>query len=44
MFEEDITDETPKFLSTLDILKMAKGLYHPWWYDDFVAKQKGKDK
>lgn len=43
MFEEDVTDDTPKFLSTLDILHMARGEYHPWWYDALVkGKEKGK--
>ena len=22
-----------KYLNTIDLLKMRKGLYHPWWYD-----------
>ena len=29
------------FLSTLDLLKMNKGEYHPWWYNK-VAKELGK--
>lgn len=32
VFEEDEKDEAQPFLSTLDLLKMAKGEYHPKWY------------
>lgn len=32
MFEDDITDSTKPFLSTMDLLKMRKGEYNPWWY------------
>lgn len=42
MLEEDIRKDTLPFLSTMDILKMAKGIYHPWWYDK-VAKQTKKE-
>jgi hypothetical protein len=34
MFEEDITGETLPFLSTMDLLKMKAGAYHPWWYGE----------
>ncbi len=30
VFEEDSANELP-FLSTMDLLRMRKGLYHPWW-------------
>jgi hypothetical protein len=36
----DDSKEKP-FLSTLDLLKMNKGEYHPWWYNK-VAKSLGK--
>lgn len=32
MFEEDAALEPKQFLSTLDLLKMRVGEYHPWWY------------
>lgn len=32
MFEEDITDKTKPFLSTMDLLRMHHGEYEPWWY------------
>lgn len=38
MFEEDVTEDTPYYLSTLDILLMAQGSYHPWWYEEAVKK------
>lgn len=36
MFEEDSVNEPKKFLSTMDLLKMCAGEYHPWWYDALV--------
>jgi hypothetical protein len=39
MFEEDITPETPYFLSTMDLIKMAQGTYRPWWYDEAIKKK-----
>lgn len=30
VFEEDAEQALP-FLSTMDLLRMRKGLYHPWW-------------
>lgn len=27
------------FLSTMDLLKMRKGTYHPYWYDKLVGKE-----
>lgn len=41
MFKEDIKTTNLYFLSTMDILNMANGLYHPWWYDEAVKKAKG---
>lgn len=32
MFEEDVADDELPFLSTMDLLKMYQGEYHPWWY------------
>ncbi len=34
VFEEDIDDNTKPFLSTMDLLNMRAGLYHPYWYGD----------
>ena len=31
LFEEDAAQEPLKFLSTMDLLRMRKGLYHPYW-------------
>lgn len=33
VFEED-KEGLPPFLSTMDLLRMRKGLYHPYWYGD----------
>lgn len=33
VFEEDAAGEKP-YLSTLDLLRMRKGLYKPWWLED----------
>lgn len=41
MYEESITKETLPFLSTMDLLEMRCGKYHPWWYND-VAKKLNK--
>lgn len=48
VFEEE-ADDLPPYLSTMDLLRMAKDLYRPWWYDAVVgnggsneAKSKGK--
>lgn len=38
MYEESVTKDTLPFLSTMDLLKMRVGEYHPWWYDDVVKK------
>ena len=38
VFEED--DNPLKFLSTLDLLRMRKNLYRPWWYDEVVNSAK----
>lgn len=35
VFVEDEEGEMP-FLSTLDLLRMRKKLYHPWWYPNTV--------
>ena len=42
MFEEDLTPDTPYFLSTMDLLKMSSATnpYMPWWYADAVSKLK----
>jgi len=40
MFEEDAAKEPKKFLSTMDLLKMAAGEYHPWWYDELMKSLK----
>ena len=32
-------DNVP-YLHTVDLLKMRKGLYHPWWYDKKDLKKK----
>lgn len=32
VFEEDAAEELP-FLSTMDLLRMRKGLYHPYWME-----------
>lgn len=39
VYEEAAKEEPKHFLSTMDILKMCKGTYHPYWYDA-VAKKK----
>lgn len=46
MLEEDITDETPYFLSTMDLMRMRVDQYKPWWYDEALAKypEEGKKK
>lgn len=48
VFEEEAAD-LPPYLSTMDLLRMAKGLYRPYWYDALVSgtdpqmpKAKGK--
>jgi hypothetical protein len=33
MFEEDAVNEPRPFLSTMDLLNMRAGRYHPWWYN-----------
>lgn len=33
-FEEDVTPTTLPFLSTMDLLRMRQGSYHPWWYPE----------
>lgn len=40
MFEEDSKNEPLKFLSTMDLLKMRKGEYHPFWWDKLVKSKK----
>lgn len=40
-----VYDETPherEFLSTMDLLKMRIGEYHPWWYGDVGVKKEAK--
>ena len=37
VFEEDAANEKP-FLSTMDLLRMAKGLYHPYWLPPLTEK------
>jgi len=32
MYQEDETPETLPFLSTMDLMKMRVGQYHPYWY------------
>ena len=34
IFEEDVDDNTLPFLSTMDLLNMRAGTYHPYWYGD----------
>lgn len=41
VYDEAVTADTKPFLSTMDLLKMRVGDYHPWWYND-VAKAAGK--
>lgn len=41
MFEEDAVNEPKQFLSTMDLLRMKAGLYHPYWYNT-LAKTLGK--
>lgn len=36
VFVEDEKDTAKKFLSTMDLLRMRKNLYRPWWYDELV--------
>lgn len=44
MYEEDAKKEPLQFLSTMDLLKMNTGDYHPWWYDTLAKKvNKGAD-
>jgi len=43
VFEEDEQNMDKMFLSTMDLLKMKLGEYHPYWWDDFM-KKKGKEK
>ncbi len=38
MFLEDEKDEPLPFLSTMDLLRMRKGLYHPWWLPPLPKK------
>jgi hypothetical protein len=38
MFEEEVTEDTKKFLSTMDLFNMYAGTYHPYWYDDHLKK------
>ena len=38
IFEEDAKDEPLMFLSTMDLLKMSQGEYHPYWYDAYAKK------
>ncbi|MBE0438339.1 MAG: hypothetical protein IBX57_01035 [Gammaproteobacteria bacterium] len=40
MFEEDITKEDKPFLSTLDLMEMRVGKYHPYWYPTSKDKMK----
>lgn len=39
VFEDDEANRPP-FLSTMDLCRMLKGLYHPWWYGDLAAPSK----
>lgn len=36
VFEEEEAGRPP-FLSTMDLCKMLKGTYHPWWYGDLPS-------
>lgn len=36
MFEEEAVNEPLPFLSTMDLLNMRVGRYHPWWYDSIA--------
>ena len=38
MFNEDVSDDTLPFLSTMDLLELAAGRYEPWWYKDIAGK------
>lgn len=38
MFQEDITSDTLPYLSTMDLLRMRKGLYHPKWHPAIKGK------
>lgn len=40
MFEEDAKHEPKQYLSTMDLLKMVAGEYHPWWYDGLMKTLK----
>lgn len=40
MFEENVTEVTKPFLSTMDLLNMYHGTYHPWWYGDLEKSKK----
>lgn len=35
-FEEDLPLIDKYFLSTMDLLRMAAGFYHPYWYDEYA--------
>lgn len=37
VFEEHAEFEEKPYLSACDLLAMAKGIYHPWWYDAVKA-------
>lgn len=37
IFEDQPSDKY--FLSTMDLLKMRQGTYHPWWYDEVAGKR-----
>jgi hypothetical protein len=41
MYEEDVTPQTLPFLSTLDLLRMHSGEYHPYWHEP-VKQLSGK--
>lgn len=43
VFEDDVTDTTLPFLSTMDLLKMRSGKYHPYWYPQKQSELKSKD-
>lgn len=38
IYEEDVKYEPLMFLSTMDLLKMSQGEYHPYWYDAYAKK------
>lgn len=37
VYSDDEADALP-FLSTMDLMRMRKGLYHPWWHPPVAAK------